>query len=126
MTKLTKVRKARRNCLIPNRRPAYHVDGADVGKGSVEQAGQAGLPRWAHETYPIAERRARAQRGVAWCTLKSEGNGRFLYSFTGTPEMPMTFNSSRQIWFLKHRNVLIEVWGDGKLAAKLSNALRIH
>lgn len=48
--------------------------------------------------------------------------GRFTYSFAGTPQIKTTFYSSERMWFIKHRNVLFEIWGDSKLAARISNA----
>ncbi len=52
----------------------------------------------------------------------SSGNGRFVYSFEGIPEIKTTFDSSKRIWFIKQRNVLFEVWGDSKLAARIRRA----
>jgi hypothetical protein len=53
----------------------------------------------------------------------SRGNGRFVYSFGGTPEIKTTFDSSKRIWFIKQRNVLFEVRGDSKLAARIRRVL---
>jgi hypothetical protein len=53
----------------------------------------------------------------------SRGNGRFVYSFAGMPEIKQTIDSSKRIWFIKHGNVVFEVWGDGKLAARIHKAL---
>ena len=55
---------------------------------------------------------------------RSMDNGRFVYSFDGTPETKTRFDSSRRIWFIKQRNVLFEVWGDSELAARIRSALR--
>ncbi len=50
------------------------------------------------------------------------GNGRFVYSFEGTPEIRTTFDSSERIWFIKQRNLLCEVWHDSNLAAHIRRA----
>ena len=55
---------------------------------------------------------------------QSTNNGRFLYSFTGMPRISTTFDSSRRMWFIQQRNVLFEIWGDSKLAARISIAFR--
>jgi len=52
----------------------------------------------------------------------SRGNGRFVYSFEGMPDIKTTFESSKRIWFIKQRNVLFEVWGDSKLASRIRSA----
>jgi hypothetical protein len=57
-------------------------------------------------------------------TEHSERNGRFVYSFAGTPQITTTFDSSRPMWFIKQRNLLFEIWGDSKLAARVSNAFK--
>jgi hypothetical protein len=55
---------------------------------------------------------------------RSMGNGRFVYSFDGIPQIKTIFDSSGRIWFIKQRNVLFELWGDSKLAARINSALR--
>ena len=55
---------------------------------------------------------------------RSESNGRFVYSFQGTPEIKTTFDSSKRIWFIKQRNILFEVWGESELAARIRSGLR--
>jgi hypothetical protein len=50
------------------------------------------------------------------------GNGWFVYSFEGMPAIKTTFDSSERMWFIKQRNVLFEVWGDSKLAARIRSA----
>ena len=49
-------------------------------------------------------------------------NGRYLYTFRGTPQMPQTMDSARQIFFVHSGNVLFQIWGNGKLATSLRNA----
>lgn len=52
------------------------------------------------------------------------GDGRFVYSFAGMPQIRTVIDSTRRIWFVKQRNLLFEIWGDSKLAARISNAFR--
>jgi hypothetical protein len=52
-----------------------------------------------------------------------KGNGRFVYSFEGTPEINQTFDSLGRMWFIKQRNVLFVVdRTDSKLAAPIRRA----
>lgn len=53
---------------------------------------------------------------------RSAADGRFTYSFAGTPQIKTIFDSSERMWFVKHRNVLVEIWGDSKLAARIGKA----
>jgi hypothetical protein len=53
-----------------------------------------------------------------------QGNGRYVYSFRGTPRISTHMDSSKQIFFLKHGNLLFEVWGDKQLATSLSLAFQ--
>jgi hypothetical protein len=56
--------------------------------------------------------------------IGQEQGGRYVYSFRGTPRIVTTIDSSKPISFIKHGNVLFEVWGNEMLAASLSRALR--
>jgi hypothetical protein len=51
-------------------------------------------------------------------------NGRYLYSFSGTPQIPQTIDSSRPSYFVPSGNLLFHVWGDEQLAANLKNAFQ--
>lgn len=51
-------------------------------------------------------------------------NGAYSYTFQGTPRIPRTIQSPRQIWYIKSGNLLFEVWGDPLLAASLDSAFR--
>ena len=48
--------------------------------------------------------------------------GRYLYSFSGTPKLPRTMDSSKQIYFVHSKNILFQVWGSEPLATSLRNA----
>jgi hypothetical protein len=52
---------------------------------------------------------------------QSRQDGRYLYSFRGTPES-RSEDSSKQIWFIKHENMLFHVWGNKQLAVSLAKA----
>jgi hypothetical protein len=56
--------------------------------------------------------------------IEHSRDGRFVYSFAGIPEIRTSFDSSKPMWFIKHQNVLFEIWGDGTLAARLSGSFR--
>ena len=51
-------------------------------------------------------------------------NGRYLYSFRGTPQISRTINSSKQSYFIGYRNLLFHVWGDDQLATSIKNAFQ--
>jgi hypothetical protein len=53
-----------------------------------------------------------------------QGNGRYIYSFRGTPRILNKIQSSRQIFFLKQGSLLFEVWGDKQLATSLVHAFQ--
>jgi hypothetical protein len=46
-------------------------------------------------------------------------NGRYLYSFRGTPQISGTIDSSKQSYFISYKNLLFHVWGDEQLAASI-------
>lgn len=48
--------------------------------------------------------------------------GRYAYSFQGTPRITTKMNSPRRLYFIKRGNVLFEVWGDRPLAESLEKA----
>jgi hypothetical protein len=49
-------------------------------------------------------------------------SGRYLYSFQGAPHIQGVEDSSRRMWFIKHKNMLFSVWGDEQLALALQRA----
>ena len=51
-------------------------------------------------------------------------NGRYLYSFRGTPQISGTIDSSKQIYFISYKTVLFQVWGDDQLAASIGSAFQ--
>jgi len=55
---------------------------------------------------------------------ESKGDGRFIYSFRGTPRILTHIDSSEPIVFIKQGNLLFEVWGDERLAASLRQAFQ--
>jgi hypothetical protein len=54
---------------------------------------------------------------------QDQQNGRYVYSFRGTPHMSKD-DSSKPIWFIKHGNVLFCVWGNRELAASLERSFQ--
>jgi len=53
-----------------------------------------------------------------------QGNGRYTYSFRGTPRILTHIDSSQPISFLKQGNLLFEVSGNKQLASNLDRAFR--
>lgn len=53
-----------------------------------------------------------------------EQDGRYIYTFRGTPRIATTIDSSKPISFVKHGNLLFKIWGDKQLAASLRQAFR--
>jgi hypothetical protein len=53
----------------------------------------------------------------------AEENGRYVYTMGGAPNIKTTIDSSRRIEFIRQGNILIEVWGNSKLAARIRKAL---
>ncbi len=53
-----------------------------------------------------------------------EANGRYRYTFPGTPRIRGSEDSSKQEFFIKDGNVLFKVWGDKQLAASLQQAFQ--
>jgi hypothetical protein len=51
-------------------------------------------------------------------------NGRYLYSFRGTPQISRTIDSSKRSYFVSYKNVLFHVWGDEQLAASIRSAMQ--
>jgi hypothetical protein len=51
-------------------------------------------------------------------------NGRYVYSFRGTPRISQTIDSSKQSYFISYGNLLFHVWGDEQLAASIKNAFQ--
>jgi hypothetical protein len=93
------------------------------------------------------ERRFEGQKGAAWYKTdhgifevwflpktesfaafkvveQQQGNGRYLYTFPGTPAPRGSEDSSKQEFFITHGNVLFKVWGDKQLAASLEQAFQ--
>lgn len=58
-----------------------------------------------------------------WEVTEVGRNGRYLYSFRGSPAVPAPIDSSRPITFIKHGKVLLEIWGNQPLAERLGQAL---
>ena len=56
--------------------------------------------------------------------ITQQKNGRYIYSFGGTPRISRTKDSSKPIYFIKDRNALFNVWGDEQLAARIQRALQ--
>jgi hypothetical protein len=56
--------------------------------------------------------------------ISQEQDGRYIYTFRGTPRIATTIDSSKPISFVKHGNLLFEIWGDQQLAASLEQAFR--
>lgn len=54
----------------------------------------------------------------------AQENGRYAYSFKGTPRILTHMNSPKKMFFIKQANLLFEVWGDEQLAATLSQAFQ--
>jgi carboxypeptidase family protein len=52
--------------------------------------------------------------------------GKYLYSFRGTPHSNAHMDSSKRAYFIKKRNVLFYVWGDDQLAETLRSKLNGH
>jgi hypothetical protein len=55
---------------------------------------------------------------------QAKENGRYFYSFRGRPRIANTIDSANSISFIKHGNLLFEVWGDKQLAQELDVAFR--
>ena len=51
-------------------------------------------------------------------------NGRYLYSFRGTPQISRAIDSSKQSYFMSYKNLLFHVWGDEQLAASIRSAFQ--
>jgi hypothetical protein len=55
---------------------------------------------------------------------EAEANGRYRYTFPGTPRILGSEDSSKQEFFIKHGNVLFKVWGDKQVAARIEQAFQ--
>lgn len=55
---------------------------------------------------------------------ESKPGGRHSYVFRGTPHIPTTMDSAQTMVFIKHENLLFEVWGNEQLAKQLTKAFR--
>jgi hypothetical protein len=53
-----------------------------------------------------------------------QSNGKYVYTFSGTPRPRGSEESSKQEFFIKNGNVLFKVWGDKQLAASLEQAFQ--
>jgi hypothetical protein len=53
-----------------------------------------------------------------------QANGRYIYTFRGTPRILTHIDSSKQMFFLKRGNLLFEVWGNKQLATSLDYAFQ--
>ncbi len=56
--------------------------------------------------------------------ISQQKNGRYIYSFRGTPRISSTTDSSKPIYFIKYRNALFNVWGNQQLAASIQTAFQ--
>jgi hypothetical protein len=56
---------------------------------------------------------------------EQQDNGRYLYTFSGTPKIPGTIDSSKQSYFIPSGSLLFHVWGDEQLAMGLKNAFQM-
>ncbi len=54
---------------------------------------------------------------------ESEPGGRHTYVFRGAPHISTTMDSAKPMVFIKHKNLLFEVWGSEELAKQLAHAL---
>ena len=54
---------------------------------------------------------------------QSQPNGRYTYTFRGTPPISSVINSTVRLYFIKRGRIVIEVSGDGQLARSLEAAL---
>jgi hypothetical protein len=50
-------------------------------------------------------------------------DGRYTYTFRGTPQIPTPIDSAKRLYFIKRGRLMFEVWGDSQLAASLERAL---
>jgi len=55
---------------------------------------------------------------------QAKGNGRYVYSFRGRPRIVTSIDSAKSISFIRHGNLLFEVWGDKQLAQRLEATFR--
>lgn len=51
-------------------------------------------------------------------------NGRYIYSFRGSPAGPPLLDSSKPMVCIQHENVLLLVWGNQPLAERLESVLK--
>jgi hypothetical protein len=54
---------------------------------------------------------------------ESKPGGRHTYIFRGAPRISTTMDSAKPMVFIKHKNLLFEVWGNEELAKQLTHAL---
>ena len=54
---------------------------------------------------------------------QSQPNGRYTYTFRGTPQTSSAIDSPVRLYFIKRGRIVIEVSGDGQLARSLEAAL---
>ena len=54
---------------------------------------------------------------------QSQPNGRYTYTFRGTPPISSVIDSTVRLYFIKRGRIVIEVSGDGQLARSLEAAL---
>ena len=54
---------------------------------------------------------------------QSQPNGRYTYTFRGTPQISSVIDSAVRLYFIKRGRMMIEVSGDGQLARSLETAL---
>jgi hypothetical protein len=94
----------------------------------------------------VEERLFKGQKGAAWVKTdrgifevwflpmpetfaglevdERQENGRYVYSFSGTPRISRTIDSSKQSFFINYGNLLFHVWGDEQLATGIRNAFQ--
>jgi hypothetical protein len=52
-----------------------------------------------------------------------ESNGRYSYTFRGTPQILAPIDSAKHIYFIKRGGLMFEVWGDEQLAKSLERVV---
>jgi hypothetical protein len=55
---------------------------------------------------------------------EAQENGRYIYSFRGTPRILVHMDSSKPQFFIEYGNALFQVWGDKQLAASIEKAFQ--
>lgn len=68
------------------------------------------------------------QEGETFASLdvleQPQSNGRYTYTFRGTPQITTAIDSAKQTYFIKRGRMMFEVAGDGQLARSLEEAVQ--